>query len=511
MTQNLPKGMAEMGVRTVDQIRDAHLRDLRNAAVSNGRPMPDTAPGSFEFIRSTALANHLALIEANGLTVNEQLGDDTAVGADLERRAGLYGIFRRAKAGSVGLIVLAGSQPTPVAAGQQLVSTTGIRYAVTTGGLFDPLPANGNNLIEVAAIDAGDATNLPEGDVLQWVQAPPYADPKASVGPGGLVNGVEDETDDELRARYLDHRRAPPTESNHQAMVERAEKASASVQKAFVYMALLGPSTYALAVAAAPTATSKSREVKQITVDNIVAPAVAGTHFDSVYAKIVSVVDEEVEHLSIGLALPAARSAVTPGPGGGWVNGQPWPPAEVAYGYRAEVGAVVTAAEFFVTCDAEPIDGVSRISWLSPENLAAPKSSWTLFTATVVSHSGTPGNWGIVIDRPFTGITASCLIWPAAERQEAYVKAILEAFALMGPGEMSDQPPVLKRSARYPLPSSSWPYSLGASQLRRLSDAGDEVLAARYLGAPTISTPTVDGTAPRILTPKHIGLYPNPT
>lgn len=504
MTQNLPTGMADMGVRTPEQIRDAMLRDIRNAAIANGRPPPDVSPGSFDHVRATALANHLALIEANGMMLGEQLGDDTAVGLDLERRAGNHNIFRRPRAGSIGPIVFVSSAPSPVAAGAELTGPTGLRFRVTVGGIF----ANGAS-IEVEAIDTGEATNLPAGTVLQWAAAPPYADPKVAVGPGGLVNGTEQETDDELRARYLARRRSPPTESNPQAMVERAERDNPAVQKAFVYPALLGPSTYALAVAASPTGSSRSRQIPATTVNNVVRPRVAGTHMDNVYPLIVSVVDEPVDYLSIGLALPAARSAAIPGAGGGWVNGQPWPPAESAHDYVCTVSAVTNSTEMLVVCDAEPQDGISRISWLRP-NIDGSSSDWTLYSATVVSHSGAAGAWVIRLDRPLSGISVGCVIWPAAERQQAYVDALLNAFALMGPGEMTNQAPVLRRSARFPSPAVAWPYAVDSGLLRAISDSGTEVLSANRLRA-SKSAPTVNATAPRILTPRHIGLYPNPS
>lgn len=499
MTQSLPQGMLDMGARTPEQIRDAYLRDIKNAAIDAGRTPPDIGPGSFDHIRATALANHLSLIEANALVIGEQLFLDGAVGADLERRAANHSIERRLKEGSVGPVILTSSAPSPVAAGAQLTSVNGTRFEVTTGGLY----ANGDE-IEIAAIDSGRATNLPEGTVLQWVNAPPYADVKTAVGPGGLVNGTEDETDDELRARVMDRMRHVPTESNHQAMVERAERSNSSVQKAFVYMALKGPSTYALAVAASPTDTNRSREIPATTITNVVAPVVAGSHFDAVYPQIVSVVDEPVQYLSIGLALPAAHSATTPGIGGGWVNGQPWPPAEADNDYRAVVsGPIQNAGRFPVIAEARPVAGVTRISWLSPVD-------WRLYSSTVIAVDGTEGYWIVQLDRPFTGIAPGHVIWPAAENQAAYVAAILKAFALMGPGEMTDQASVLKRSARFPAPSQSWPYSLGATQLRAISDAGNEVLSTQYLGIPSRSTPTVSPVAPRILVPQNIGFYPIP-
>lgn len=493
------KKMSEMGIRTPEQIRDDMLRDMQNAAIESGRLEPDVSPGSFDYIRATALSGHLSLIEANNMMLAEQLFLSGAVGEDLEERAAEHDIYRRPKSGSIGRIIITNSAPSPVATGAQLTGPTGLRFEVTTGGSF------GNGLpIEIRSLDSGRATNLEAGTVLQWSAAPPFADPRVVVAPGGLVNGDEDETDEELRARVIDHQSSPPAESNAQAMVERAEKSTPAVQKAFAYAALLGPSTYALAVAASPTETNKSRAVEPVTVTNVVAPAVAGSHMDSLHPLVVSVVDETVDYLSIGLSLPAALAAQGQGTGGGWVNGQPWPPAEPAKGYLAKTGLVSSATLFNVKVAAEPIDTVSRISWVHP-------TSGRLYTATVVAHenSGTD-SWLITLDMPFTGITAECVVWPASERQEAYVAALYGAFALMGPGEMSSQPSVLRRSARHPLPSMSFPYSLGATQLRALSDSGPEVLAAQYLGTPTRMTPTVNGSAPRILVPKHFGFYPIP-
>lgn len=494
MTQALPDSLKMLGARTPSEIRDAMLRSFENHARDAGLPVPDLSPGSFDYVRATLLGEQQSLIEAFALFVWQQVSSGQWVGEQLDRVVAKHGLSRRTKAGSIGKVTFTSSAASAVPTGAQLTSATGIKFEVVTGGVYadqDP--------IEVRAIDTGVSTNLDEGTVLQWVSAPPFADAKVRVGPGDLINGVEDESDAELFARYLAKLRTPPTESNAQALCERAEDSHPAVQKAFCYPALLGPSTYALAVAAAPTASDKGREVAALTVTNEVAPIVAGTHLDALHPKVVSVVNEQVYWLSIGLSLPAARSAG--GAGGGWVNGQPWPPAEPEHGLFSSVYSASSSTRFVVVASADPIIGVSRISWLSPND-------WKLRTATVVDASRlNDDHVEVTIDTPFVGIALACMVWPAAERAQAYVDAILQAFELMGPGQMSDQESVLRRSTRHPAPADGWPWELGVEQMKYLTDAGPEVRAASIYYA-SKTTPTVSDVAPRILTPLHIGFYP---
>lgn len=141
-------------------------------------------------------------------------------------------------------------------------------------------------------------------------------------------------------------------------------------------------------------------------------------------------------------------------------------------------------------------------------------------SVTVANASGaTDGNngiivwsidaWTVTVDTPFVGIAAGNLVFPQSVQQANYVTAVMSQFGLMGPGEVSSNPTVLQRGFRHPTTSLGWPYSLDATMLRALEDAGTEVLAAAYYyRSQTTPTPAGAGNAPLVLIPQNVAFYP---
>lgn len=495
--------------RTPEEIRDAALRTLRVMLIKRGTQDPNVGPGSDFYAEFTAIANETAVLEANSVLNADRAMEDTAVGEDLLRLGALRGLSPRPAVGSLGTVILSSSATSLVATGTQLRDTVGLRYEVTTGGSY----ANGAT-IPVAALDSGDATNHAEGDVLRWVAAPPFADQKALVGVGGLVNGADAEDEDTFRERLLARLQTPPASDNWQHVVELAEASTPVVQKAWVYPAVQGPSTLHVAVAARPTATNKSREVAGTTMVGTVRPYVAGTVTEHAYV-VSTTVDDVPSDIAIGLTLPNSPAGSPPGPGGGWLDGTPWPTVNGTSFHKVAVTAVTSTTVFTLDAQTPPVDGVSRVAWVS-------QTDWTVKTALVISSSGTTGAYVVTIDTPFVGVAVGDLVFPASERQAVYLAAVLRTYKLLGPGEKTSNASALIRGYRHPPPSQGWPSSLGGHFLKALTDSGEEVSSATWLyrdddlaaattgtQAPrTLSPPASIEDAPRIFIPRRIAFYP---
>lgn len=483
---------------TPAEIRDNILRTLKNGLMDLGISNPAVGPGTDYYVLAQGVANEIAVAVANAQILDDQRMPDTAVGTDLDRVASIWGLSRRPAGGSSGFIILDSTASTTIATGAQLTDGAGLRYEVTAGGTYADA-----DVIPVSAVDTGFATNLEAGETLQWVSAPAYANTKALVASGGLTNGVDAETDETLRARLLSRLQNAPSTGNWEHVAQFAEESWPTVQKAFVYPALQGPGTVSVAVTAAPTATNKSRALSSTTVTNKVKPYIEGNMPEHVLVNVTPTTDVNTD-VSFVLTLPDAPTASPPGPGGGWLDGTPWPSLDTSDPTPPPITVTAVTSTTVLTVDAvtSPIEDVSRIAWLSPTN-------WELYTATVTAVSGTSGAYVITLDKPFTGITTGCYIWPQCENQQTYVDAVLEAFALMGPGEKTSNTSDLVRGYRHPTPSSGWPYSLGGKMLRSLVQSGDEVLDADYLTRST-TTPSVAASAtsnPNILIPRHIAFY----
>lgn len=499
--------LGEFVTRDPATIRDSILRVIRNGLIERGITNPNVTPGSDWYVLATAVGLQCAVVESNCVIKAEAQMPDTAVGEELARWAALFELSKQAAAGSTGGVLLESSAATTIAAGSQLYDDAGLRYEVTIGGVY-----NDGDTVPITAISTGTATNHSEDDVLRWVTTPAFADEQAIVAAGGLVNGVDEEGDEDLRGRVFAYLQNPPRSGDWEHAAELAEASTSSVQKAFAYPAIQGPGTFHLAVTSAPTDANRSREVATATVTGTVSPFVLGSMPTHAYGVITTVEDVNAD-VAFSMSLPEAPTASPPGLGGGWKDGSPWPAPDGSSTFRCTVTAVTSDLVFTVDATTPPQIGVSHIAWMSP-------TTWRLHRAVVANYSGTSGAYVLTLDAPFTGITTGSYVWPDCEQAETYIDAILTAFGLMGPGEKSSNASALIRGFRHPPPNTSWPYALGSWLLRQLSDAGDEVQDVGYLHRTDGTTTLTGGSgqvkpqvpasvtdAPKIFVPRHIALY----
>ena len=494
-------------VKDSTTIREDLLRVIKNGLIKRGVTNPNVGPNSDWFVLATALGNELAVVGANAIVKCDEQMPDTATGGALGRIAELLGLAKQPAGGSIGPVIITASATTPIPTDAELTDALGQRFAVLAGNDYED-----GDQVTVYAISTGASTNLAEGTVLQWASAPPFCSDTVTVGTGGLVNGIDAEDDEALRARVLALLQTPAGSGNWEHCAEVAEQSDPRVAKAFVFPAVQGPATVDIVVAAAPTTSSKSREIDATILSGTIVPFTKGKLPEHAYVTVTTVEDVNAD-VAFGLSLPEAPTANPPGPGGGWLNGTPWPAPNGTSTFRCTVTAVTSSTQFTVDATTTPQAGVSRVCWLSPLD-------WKLYSALVTAVSGSSGALVVTLDRPFTGIFVGCYLWPAAQNAQAYVNAVLAAFALMGPGEKTSNASALVRGFRHPAPSNSWPYTLGAHLLRAISNAQLEVLSTSFLhrtdgtttltGTGGVVTPQVPGSAasaPRIFVPRHIGFY----
>lgn len=523
--------MATFRTKDAGTIRDDILRTQRNGLVQRGVLNPQLGPGSNEYVIATAVANEIAVVNANVQIKSDAQMPDTATGSDLDRLAAQYGLKRRSAGPSVGLVTISTSISTFVPVTSVLVDSFGARYQVTVGATYtNTFPLN---QIPIQALDTGTATNHPAGDVLRWTTLPAGSAPTAIVSVGGLNGGVDVEGDEDLRARLLSRMQNPPNNANWSQLAAIVEASSTAVQKAFVYPAANGPSTVHVAVTQAPqilssgvlvlSSTSKNRDIDGLNgaatgaiMSGVVVPTTLGQMPEYVET-VVTGVTNGVMDVSIALALPAAASAVPAGPGGGWVDGTPWPQSGGSF---VSLTSVTSSTVFVVAATTAPSVNVSHICFLDP-------TTWSLNRAKVVAVTGS-GPYTVTIDTPWPnlatvfGATGLAYIFPDAVNMQVYVNALLTAFGQMGPGEkVSSASANFTRAYRHPLPNNSWPYSMTSTQLRGITNTGSEVLDVSYLsrkssngtiftevGSAGPPVPLIATGPPSVYVPRNLAFYP---
>jgi uncharacterized phage protein gp47/JayE len=530
MTQSASIPLFTVQSKTRDQIRDDILRTISNGLRLLGIPNPNTGPNSDYWYIAQGVANEVCVGQANGIVNTNNQMPDTAAGAFLDRWLAIFGLARKGATNSAGVIlptyslttgytVIPGS-PVGTTGGAQLLDSAGLRYQVTVGGSYGPgNPGAGqpaNLYVPVESVDTGAATNHQNGDTLTWVTLVPYVANTAAVGTQGGSDGMSGGNDSEAtqdeppRARLFGRLQNPPTGGNWPDVAQWCTDSSPDVQAGFVYPALQGPATVFFCAIQAPqtagvlTSTSKNRALPSALVTGTLIPFVQGL-YSARAAVIGTSANNRVADVALLISLPSAPTAQPAGPGGGWLDGTPWP-SSVGGTAPCVATAVASSTVLTVNATTPPIKGVSHVAYISPSN-------WQLYTATVTGFSGTTGAYVITLDTPWPNIVSEfgsmipIAVFPQSVQQSNYLAAMLQGFANLGPGEWTNSAVVLVRSFRHPSTSQTWFANLDANFLRTVENAGQEVLSARFLylnpasGVPDIpTTPTITTSEPLVLT-----------
>ena len=499
----------EFVVKTREQIREDYTRTISAGLVALGIPNPNVSEGTLDYLRGDALGafgediGNLVQIKADAAMPDTAGKNDPE---DLFRIARILKKSLRAAGPSRGKIILETSTDASIGipSGAQLVDDSGLTFEVSVPG-----PYVDGDEVSCQSVDTGTATNLAAGTTLRWVSPPPFVTKTAVVASGGFLYGVDQEDIEGLRERVIDHYANPPGGGNWAHVAEVAERSS-YVQRAFVYCGVYGGNTLHVCVVRAPTATNKSRTIDQVTVDTFIAPEVIGA-FPTFADIVVTSAEDNFADVSISLNLPASRLASPPGPGGGWLDANPWPKPYTADGY-ASVISVTSSVEFVLRAEGTPVVG-SRIAYVSPVD-------FYVYHVTVLSVSrddaiNFPNDWRIVVDGVLLSVRATSTalsvgdwVSPDASRFDAYVASLLATFASLGPAEKTTSPGLLPRALRNPAKVYKYPADLTAYALRQLILSGTEVLDASFLVTPA-ATPVADGykLAPKISTPRKLAFY----
>ncbi len=141
--------------------------------------------------------------------IAKQVLPDTAEAASLDRHAAIWGITRRGSGRATGNVTVNGTNGSEIPVAALLQRADGTEYRVTADGA-GTIGMGGTLTVEVEAVEPGEAGNADEGVVLTFVSPIAGVTSATTVQAGGIVDGVDEETDDALRERILARISAPP-------------------------------------------------------------------------------------------------------------------------------------------------------------------------------------------------------------------------------------------------------------------------------------------------------------
>lgn len=168
-----------------------------------------------------------------------QVMPDTAEQAQLERWAAIWGIPRVGAAAAIGPIAISGQDGAVIPAGSLLQRTDGAEFAT----LADETIVAGAATGQVQALAPGAAGNTALGVSLAFISPIAGVNGLAVVSAPGLTGGLDEESDESLRARLLTRIRLPPQGGDGDDYVTWSKQWSAEVTRVWVRPAWSGLST----------------------------------------------------------------------------------------------------------------------------------------------------------------------------------------------------------------------------------------------------------------------------
>jgi hypothetical protein len=492
---------------SAEEIRAQYLEDWRLEA--RKQPGVDPAlvdqasrPEGDEWIAATAVANTALVIHAN-VRINDN--DANALTAtdkaldEIREADGLPVVPAAPSTGSMELLLLIPQVPTNIVDGEEFVLPNGKKGKVVGSHTGLTVIAGINPEVPIQTVDTGSDTVLAAGNVLTWVTPPTNCKSEALVSANDpLTGGTDDETDARKRARILNNRQNKPAGGNWSDKIRVALDSLGSVQYAFVYPALGGPSSEKVVIVGAidPASNILTRELST-TAQDVVRSALQAA-FPGQNEQVVQSGADETFDASIEVTIPDAATAG--GSGAGWLDDAPWPTGLTTITSSGALGIAVDAP-----ATPAPIDGQTHISWWSSVDqkfytrlvvASNYTTEWVLqFDAGLVDQNG---------DLPIVGEYVS----PAAVSIEEYGDKWVAAVGLLGPGENTTDGYRLPRAERHPAPEDDWPSDLTIAQLEAVK--ANSVISDIAWLTQSKTTPTIPGTvadAPNVLRGRYFGIY----
>ena len=478
--------------------------------------------GSELYFRYRALAQFVSVAVANGKLGLRDIDPREVTGDALVRWAGAFGVFKRDAEPSTGAVIvetvlLSGGLTPTYATGTipslfRCTGPGGVEYEVIAATLV----TNGSS-VDVRAVEEGAGGDAVEGTVLGWNDATlSFLKPDCTVAPGGIVDGIDADDEEDLRRNLL-RRLANPAGGGNPAQVQQtALNSSAAIQDVFTHPAVLGAASDSVTLVSG----SGDRTVGAATIAR--AAAALASEMPGSIRYTVETVNPQGVDIIVDIATPLPESQG--GEGGGFTGIAPWP-SDAESGIKALVTAKATSPVSVTvnSTSADPPKPGDRFGlWDNTYVNSGEDDNGNDLTGklgimrefTIQSMSGSSGAYTLLLDTSDSSaldfVTANesyCSV--SMVNLIAYARAFMLAMYGLGPGEKTDNQDILPFGRRNPGPGIDSPIALTTLMLRNIAEGNSEVLdmayAARYAAGTTTaltspSLPSSTAAPSRILT-----------
>lgn len=487
---------------SVEQLRDSYCQDVSRLVAGK-----NVAKGSETYARGTAVASAAQMIMARQVALQDAQMPDTATGEDLDRLLKVHGVTVSAGSGATGYVLAECSGSVTYPKGLQGKTADGLRYQVTN----TTFATNGAQ-IPVEGIDTGKRTDKPAGAVITWQSPPSGSAATAVVDVDGLRFGSDADNQTSKQRKLRDKLRNPPRGSNWAQIALDAQAGSPSIEKAFVYPAVYGPSTMHVAITVAADADSAYSRQANGTLQFMAASSVVSKHAEHADLTLTSVRDLECD-LLLRVLIPEPLAAG--GVGGGWLDTSAirWPTGISGITFRGAYlhSTPTSPTQLHVACTDMPVVGARFCVWST--------STKKMLHCKVKSVTGTVSPVLVELEESIDVSVLQSGDWlmPDCENADSYAAHIASAFASLGPGEKTTSADTAKRprSLRKPREQTEWPkdvtslqVSLPFAEVRHVELLSAWVGSTRHTSMP-IECPdeTTTGAAPYVFRLGRLALY----
>jgi uncharacterized phage protein gp47/JayE len=440
--------MTELVVKSREEWRDYWLKCYKNR-----NPDADVGPGSYPWVRASALAEVLTILSADALAVSDSIPLDNMTGSQLDAKYGSK-LPRNLESKASGYITISTSSAgSTIYIGDLLTHpSTRNQYEVTSA---TNTYLNGTQLA-VRSVDPGLGQNITPGEVLQWVSPRPgcYATAVvfAATDGQGIVGGRATESDDEYRERIRDFNASPIGHGNEGdvlALIEATREHGVPVEKGFVYPCILGDGTLCYGFTIRRDNYWESRLPSSLQITDV---------FDYVSGKLPG--DFAITPASVATSGTYIELSVTLDPRySQWADFAPWPVYVARGGGMFVINTATSASVFSIKTDDSDYTGVT--SPVPGNTIAVYDAALGVFRRKKILTVAGAGPWSITCDTTtnqtdgtYTPVVGQAVspwfdaINDCAEQAGRYVAA-------MGPSEIVDlgnMPADGTRMSRQPKP-----------------------------------------------------------